>query len=213
MEYLEGVTLNQLVDISGPLNESRTIHIVLRVCRSLREAHKKNLIHRDIKPQNIMLCYFGETYDFIKVLDFGLVKELDPENKEEMTKLFEVGGTPMYMSPERITDPSQVDYRTDIYSIGAIIYFLLTGRKPFNKGVTDLDTINHVLNDPPTEIVDLTTSKDLLDIVHRCLRKNPHERFETVEQLILELENLKTPVWKQEQAGEWWNKHLTQYLE
>lgn len=213
MEYLEGITLTQLMDISGPVSEQRTIHILLQTCYSLREAHHKNLIHRDIKPQNIMLCYFGDTYDFVKVLDFGLIKDLDHDQEEDLTNIFEIGGTPMYMSPERLTAPSQVDRRTDIYSVGAVAYYLLTGHKPFHKGVTDLDTINHVLNDPPTKMVNPNISKELIEIVHTCLQKQPEERFESIEILINRLEKLSDKSWNQEKAQKWWNDNLVQYLE
>ncbi len=212
MEYLEGITINQLIDISGPVNKDRSLHIILQICYSLREAHHKNLIHRDIKPQNIMLCYFGDTYDFVKVLDFGLVKDLDREQGDELTTMFEIGGTPMYMSPERLTAPSTVNQRTDIYSVGAVAYFLLTGLKPFHKGVTDLDTINHVLNESPTLIVNPNIDKALEDIIHKCLEKEPENRYNSIEELICKLEGLMTTVWSQEKAKEWWNVNLSKYL-
>ena len=213
MEYLEGITINQLIDISGPVSTERSLHIILQVCYSLREAHHKNLIHRDIKPQNIMLCYFGDTYDFVKVLDFGLVKDLDKAQGDELTTMFEIGGTPMYMSPERLTAPSTVDQRTDIYSVGAVAYFLLTGLKPFHKGVTDLDTINHVLNESPTLIVNPNIDKVLEGIIRKCLEKEPESRYNSIEELICELEEVKTSVWSQEKAKEWWNVNLSKYLE
>ncbi len=120
MEYLEGVTLGDLVRRHGPLPEARTLHILRQICASLSEAHAVGLIHRDIKPSNIILTQRGGQYDFVKVLDFGLAKWADSHGSDALTATNAVSGTPLYVSPEAVTNPRQVDARADVYEIGAV---------------------------------------------------------------------------------------------
>ena len=142
MEYLDGVTLAELVAHSGPVPAGRVIHILRQVGAALREAHLRGMIHRDVKPENVMLCRRGED-DVVKLLDFGLVKNLEHAQTRDITKQLKILGTPRYMAPERILNPADVDARSDIYAVGAVGYFLLTG-KPIFEGDNSLEITNQV---------------------------------------------------------------------
>ena len=122
MEYLDGVTLAELVAHSGPVPPGRVIHILRQVGAALREAHLHGMIHRDVKPENVMLCRRGED-DVVKLLDFGLVKNLERAGTRDVTKQVKILGTPRYMAPERIVNPADVDARSDVYALGAVGYF------------------------------------------------------------------------------------------
>ena len=209
MEFLEGINLSQLSNTCGVISPDRTLYILLQICYSLKEAHHKGLIHRDIKPQNIMICSLGDMYDVVKVLDFGLVKDIEDETKEELTTLFEIGGTPMYMSPERLVAPQTVDYSTDIYSVGVIAYFLLTAKKPFLLGVTKADIINQVINQKPLEMKVENLTEEFSDIIYRCMEKDPADRPADMNELIALLERLNTHTWTQQQAKIWWEENIS----
>ena len=131
MELLDGVNLAQLVAVEGKLSPSRAIYLLLQVCGSLREAHAAGLIHRDIKPANIMVCRRGGLFDVVKVLDFGLVKEFRCDGEPSVEQSQQVSGTPRYIAPERLAAPQEVDARSDLYSWGAVAYYLLTGEEIF----------------------------------------------------------------------------------
>ena len=145
MELLRGINLLQLVGFDGPLPPGRVVHLLRQACGALAEAHAAGLIHRDIKPANLMVCVYGGIPDFLKVLDFGLVKDIGarrgavPEAAAAMATgdagLSQDGsllGTPLYMAPEGMSDPAQVDVRADVFALGAVGYFLLTGASPFS---------------------------------------------------------------------------------
>jgi len=208
MEYLKGINLSQLSDISGIVCPERVTYILLQVCYSLKEAHHLGLIHRDIKPQNIMICNLGDMYDVVKVLDFGLVKDIESQTDESLTNVFEIGGTPMYMSPERLTAPQLVDYRTDIYSVGVLAYFLLTAQKPFLTGVTDFDLMNQVINEVPLEIKSKQIPKNFSKLIMQCMEKDPTNRPADMEKLIALLEEINTNQWNQQKAKDWWVKKI-----
>src|SRR5688572_12916365 len=146
MEYLEGLTLTGLVHHAGPVPAGRVIHILRQLAAALREAHRRGMVHRDVKPDNIMLCRRGED-DFVKLLDFGLVKDVEREQTRDVTKQIRILGTPRYMSPERIRNPADVDARADVYALGAVGYYLLTGKQLF-EGDDSLDISNQVLHTP-----------------------------------------------------------------
>ena len=132
MEYLPGVTLEQLVNEHGPLPAPRAIHLLRQVCGALGEAHAIGLIHRDIKPSNVMVCDRGRIRDVAKLLDFGLVMpQRDLSESERLTQEGSIAGTPAYMSPEQAEGRTDLDCRSDIYSLGALAYFTLTGQSPF----------------------------------------------------------------------------------
>ena len=140
MEYLPGLNLGELLSLDGPLPAGRIIFILKQVCASQEALYERGLVHRDIKPQNIMLCERGGQYDFVKVLDFGLVWQVGDGHDTRITRPHRVIGTPLYMAPERITNPLEADLRSDIYSLGAVAYHLLSGRPVF-RSVTDLELL------------------------------------------------------------------------
>ena len=176
MEYLKGLNLKELVESTGRLPYERVIYILEQVSLSLREAHEEGLIHRDIKPLNIMLCYSGGACDVIKVLDFGLVKDILHASKE-MTLTRQITGTPMYMSPERLKSPKDVDDRSDIYAVGAVAYYLITGRTIF-QGDDDMNLLYDIINSKPRsiEVFRDDIPKELSDLVFSCLEKDPSKK-------------------------------------
>jgi serine/threonine-protein kinase len=148
MEYLEGETIGRLVLQDGPLPVARVIHLLRQACAGLAEAHGKGMVHRDVSPSNLMVCHYGGEYDFLKILDFGLVKNIAAEGEETITRTLRLLGTPLYMAPERLRDPADVDARADIYAVGAVAFFVLTGRRMFET-LDDLALTSLVLNEVP----------------------------------------------------------------
>ena len=177
MELLNGSTLEHLARSSGPLPAGRVIHILEQMAGSLSEAHDKGLIHRDIKPSNAILCERGGLFDVVKVLDFGLVKEIAQTNGN-LTQANVLIGTPLYMAPEIISQPGQASQQSDLYALGAVGYFLLTGRNVFEGGSAVEICARH-LNDPPvppSERAGLPVPADLDAIILGCLEKDPTRR-------------------------------------
>jgi serine/threonine-protein kinase len=180
MEYLPGMRLDELVAQEGPQPPARVIHFLRQLCGALREAHEAGLIHRDIKPSNVIVGKYGGVEDVPKLLDFGLVRSLSVGNSTE-TKLTREGvilGTPAFMSPEQANGVAAVDVQSDLYSLGAVAYFLLAGRPPF-AGLPALQTVLahlHQLPEPPRQHCPDVPS-DLETIVLRCLAKDPGQRF------------------------------------
>ena len=168
MELLDGVTLQQLVDAEGPQPPSRVIHILEQLCAALREAHDAGLIHRDIKPDNIVLCRRGGLADVAKLLDFGLVAQVAASTNTDV-----VVGTPLYLSPEAITAPNSVSARSDLYALGAVAYFLLTGTPVFH-GTSVVEVCSQHLYADPQPLPHV--GADLERIVLDCLSKNPLDR-------------------------------------
>lgn len=207
MEYLDGIDLQQLVNIDGPQSEARVIHILRQICGSLFEAHSSGLVHRDIKPANIMLNRRGCNPDFVKVLDFGLVKDISGEAAKKSNAL---AGTPLYMSPEAIQSPMSVDARSDIYAVGAVGYFLLTGETVFNAaGILELCQ-KHVDEHPvpPSQRSDQTVSKELENAILKCLDKSRANRPQTARELSELLEQCPhTGDWSIEWSEQWWSRH------
>lgn len=210
MEYLPGITLDLLVASDGPQPESRVIHILRQACGSLAEAHSAGIVHRDIKPSNIMLCERGGTFDFVKLLDFGLVKPIDESSDMALTAVNAVAGTPHYLSPEGISDPDQVDGRSDIYCLGAVAYFLLTGRHVF-EGQSVIEVFGQHLNTqpkPPSSRLGRQISKDLEDIILRCLAKDMTLRPQDALLLREELDAcVDSDGWGEAEAYAWWADH------
>jgi tRNA A-37 threonylcarbamoyl transferase component Bud32 len=209
MEYIDGFNLAELVAMEGPLPPTRVIHILLRICDALDEAHHAGLIHRDIKPSNIMVYRRGRLADAVKLLDFGLAKSLNPEESLDETHPFYRAGTPRYMAPERWSDRQKVDVRSDIYSIGALAYYLLSGQAPF-QGVDVTDLLYQVMRETPKPLSDLSLSPlpEALDsLVMRCLAKDPEHRPQALSVLLSTLEHLQTIYpWSQEDAMAWWEE-------
>ncbi|KPK61836.1 MAG: hypothetical protein AMS21_08815, partial [Gemmatimonas sp. SG8_38_2] len=210
MEYLPGYSLNQLVELFGPLPEARVIHILDQACSSLAEAHSAGIIHRDVKPSNIMVCERGGIHDVVKVLDFGLVKEVDQASDLSITAVGSVTGTPLYVSPEGIKSPDDADGRSDLYCLGAVGYYLLTGGHVF-PGESPLEVFSHHLTstpEPPSARVDREIAKDLEDLILRCLEKDPNQRPGDAHALRDELANCRDAgSWGEKEAIRWWQEH------
>lgn len=210
MELLDGATLAEVVELDGPLSAARTIHILEQAAGALAEAHGINLIHRDIKPVNIMLVEQGGSADVTKVLDFGLVKELKGIGDASLTQIDSVTGTPQYLAPEGVTDPSSVDERSDIYALGAVGYYLLTGHHVFS-GATTMEICSHHLHSkpkPPSERTKKTIPADLEALILSCLAKDPADRPQDAHTLVSELSACEDHgLWTQDEARSWWNAH------
>lgn len=210
MELLDGMSLEDLVHKHGPQPASRVIHFLRQTCESLEEAHKKGLIHRDIKPSNIFFCKTGIAYDFVKVLDFGLVKQLEPSETLNLTIGGTCVGTPAYMAPEVALGQSQLDGRVDIYGLGCVAYFLLTGSQVFKETTATAAAIAHVqkIPIPPSQATELPIPAELEEIVLRCLEKKPGNRPASARELNRLLAAITvTPEWTPESAEKWWELH------
>jgi len=211
MEYLDGVTLEQLVRDEGPQPPARVVHLLVQVCGALGEAHSVGLIHRDVKPANMILTRRGGVPDFVKVLDFGLVKRRSGPDSAALSGTHELLGTPGYWSPESILSPDRVDGRSDIYSLGAVAYYLLTGATVF-QGKTIVEMASQHLHAepvPPSERSTRPIPKSLDDVVLRCLAKSPEARFQSaaeLEQALLSCADVG--VWSKADAEAWWNAHM-----
>ncbi len=206
MEYLEGMSLCELVANHGPLPEDRVIHLLCQVCGSLAEAHSKGLVHRDIKAENIALSVCGGAYDFVKVLDFGLVAVKD--EIPDLADSCKLMGTPAYMAPESIQSPDQVDERTDIYALGAVAYYCTTGKLLFgDKPLTQL------LRAQISEVPDLKTmpcSEEFREIIAGCLQKEAINRPQNVMDLAQRLSSCPMAnSWSFEDAQRWWEENVT----
>ncbi|HQY65146.1 MAG: serine/threonine protein kinase [Myxococcales bacterium] len=189
MEYLEGQTLYQAIRRDGFITEERAVNIVSQICRGLREAHAIGVIHRDLKPANIFLVKHGDESDFVKILDFGLVKNVLEKAEDQITQTGLFMGSPKYMAPEQIHGAA-VDARTDIYSLGVVLCELLTGKVPFDRATSVSILMAHVSESPPplAELKpDIVASIEVEDIVHRCLAKNPDDRYASMDDLLLAL--------------------------
>jgi eukaryotic-like serine/threonine-protein kinase len=210
MEYLRGLTFQQLVDRYGPLPPERVAYFLLQVCASLREAHGHGLIHRDVKPSNIMACNLGGTADVVKLLDFGLVQTATPgEEQVHPAARHYLAGTPAYLSPEQASGHGKPDARSDIYSLGAVGYFLLTGEPPFVRdSPVELIVAHREDAVPPISNPWRAVLADLESIILRCLEKEPARRF-------LDVAGLEGAVsecacagrWTKTDRERWWLEH------
>lgn len=188
MEYLEGRTLHRAIRGEAPFDEERAAHIARQICRALREAHSLGVIHRDLKPANIYLVEHADESDFVKVLDFGLVKSVEG-NTEDLTQAGLFMGSPKYMSPEQIRG-DKVDVRTDIYSLGVVLYEMVTGKVPFDRPNSVNILMAHVNEAPPPlrqMTPDVAISPALEEVIFKCLAKDPNERFASMDELLVAL--------------------------
>ena len=206
MEYVNGLTLAKLIELERELPAARVAFILESTCKSLREAHGRNLVHRDIKPQNIMLCQRGGESDVVKVLDFGLVKPVESHDATKITKTMGVIGTPLYLAPERLRDPGVDDPRSDIYALGAVGYNLLTGRDIFYD-VSDVDVYYHVLNTVPPRVSELLPDvpNELDQMIADCLSKDVDSRPASVDAMLEILRDLASD-WTPADADAWWKE-------
>ena len=208
MEYLPGLNLEKLVGQYGALPAQRVICVLHQLCGALAEAHAVGLIHRDIKPSNVILCSRGGLYDVAKLLDFGLVRmqSTDP-SVAGATQAGLIFGTPAYMSPEQALGNSELDARSDIYSLGALAWFLALGEPPFVRdGV--IQTLAAHINEPAPSLLSRSPAfpEDLANIVQRCLAKDPDNRFPNVTSLEQALVKCRSAgAWTQVEAAAWWN--------
>jgi eukaryotic-like serine/threonine-protein kinase len=208
MEFLEGMDLETLIRENGPLPTGRVIHILRQVCDSLEEAHSFGLVHRDIKPANIHLGQVGLRHDFVKVLDFGLVKEVASVSGEHSLATIPgqmALGTPAYMAPEMaLGEP--VDGRADIYALGCVAYYLVTGKLVFEAEKAFQLIAKHLQTPPvpPSQRTDRPVSPELERLILKCLEKNAKDRPQSASQLAQSLEWIPTDAWGEEQAKRWW---------
>ena len=206
MEYLDGINLGQLVRDYGPQPSSRVIHLLQQACGSLAEAHATGLIHRDLKPDNLMLCCRGGIPDMLKVLDFGLARVVSAHPERDMLPIG-ISGTPLYMPPEAVTAPQSLDARSDLYSLGAAAYFLLTGLPVFEGGSLTEILRQHMseVPQPPSHRLGLAIDPDLEAIVLQCLAKDPADRPKSAQELSSLLSKCSTAkAWNHPDAAEWW---------
>jgi len=217
MEFLEGLDAERIVKKFGPMPAGRVIHVIRQVCHSLSEAESISLVHRDIKPANIMLCRYGEDYDFVKVLDFGIAKAiLEPITAESaatvpaLTAEHVVRGTPAFIAPEQALGGGSVDHRADIYGTGCLAYWLLTGQLVFTGDTPMQLIIQHAkaVPQPPSARTELAIPKELDAIVLACLAKNPSDRPQTARELAHQLETVPLRSdWTPALARGWWETH------
>jgi hypothetical protein len=217
MELLDGLDAERIVKEFGAMPAARVIYVIRQVCHSLSEAESVSLVHRDIKPANIILCRYGEDYDFVKVLDFGIVKAIqEPGNAAgeptltALTAEHVVRGTPAFMAPEQVLGGRPVDHRADIYGIGCLMYWLLTGELVFTGDTPMQLLVRHAQEtpDPPSARTELPIPKELDAIVLACLAKDPSDRPQTARALARRLEAVPvTGEWNPDLARAWWETH------
>jgi serine/threonine protein kinase len=210
MEYLSGIDLDRLVKGFGPQPEGRVIHILRQVCGSLAEAHRIGLIHRDIKPANILLTRRGGVCDVVKVLDFGVVKAMSMGSTAGLSADALVG-TPHYIPPEGVEKPESVNAQSDLYSVGAVGYWLLTGKTLFEEENVAALLSYQIRNEPlgPSARLGRKVSADLEGIIMGCLAKNPEKRPASAEALEEALAGCASATaWPVPEAEKWWRENV-----
>jgi serine/threonine-protein kinase len=212
MELLDGLDLEELVERFGPVPAERAVHILVQVCDSLGEAHECGLVHRDIKPSNVILSHYGSRVDFVKVLDFGLARPTDLGTTDvHMTADATILGTPAFMAPEQIVGDPAVGPRTDLYSVGCLAYWLLTGEHVFTGDRPFEVFAEHMSTQPvpPSRRTELSVPESLDRIILACLEKDPERRPASADALAALLRRVQPlPEWTDERAQRWWDMHL-----
>jgi len=219
MELLAGRDLESLVKKFGPLPADRVVFLLRQACHSLAEAHARGLVHRDVKPANIFVCRMGLDYDFVKVLDFGLVQYREVEASESVTETLVTAerliGTPAYLAPEIILGSADVDRRADVYALGCVAYYLLTGQRVFQEGSAMQALIDHVQTTPaaPSRRAPLAVPRQLDELVLACLKKKREERPQDASQLLALMSEIPPAgqPWTGTQAQSWWQTHLPEF--
>jgi serine/threonine protein kinase len=209
MELLEGASLQDLVDATGPQPVPRVVRVLRDVALALDEAHSVGLIHRDVKPSNIMLARQGGSYDVVKVVDFGLVKRLKDDDDPETSDTRYINGTPHYLSPEGVNTPHEVDARSDLYALGAVGYYLLTGRPVFEADTAFEVCMQHVQTAPLplSEVRGEPVPNQLERLILSCLAKRKDDRPASAQALADALDRLDLPPWTRADAERWWQRH------
>jgi len=217
MELLEGLDLHSMVKRFGPQPTERVIMLLRQACRSLAEAHEHGLVHRDIKPANLFVTRLGYEYDYLKVLDFGIVKDR-PDGPELSVLSAAQGflpGTPAFMAPEVVSRERQVDSRADLYSLACTAYWAVTGQLVF-EGNTPLQVLLQHVQTPPvpaSQISELPIPKEFDAILMKCLEKDPANRFSSALEVDAQLADVPTSgLWTQEKAGVWWQRHAPELM-
>ena len=215
MEYLKGLDLEQLVRNFGPLPDARTLHVLRQVARALAEAHQKGLVHRDVKPSNVMVCNRGGVPDTVKVLDFGLVKSFSSDDGHDtdrtiaITQSTTIVGTPHYLAPESIRGEKTVGPPADVYALGAVGFFLLTGQEVFSGSSTIEILAKHLNAEPlsPSRVAGRSIDERLESVLNRCLRKEPSDRYRDGRDLARALLSFELSGWTESEAQQWWEMH------
>ena len=215
MELLDGVDTEALIKRFGPIPAERVVHILRQICHSLSEAASFGLVHRDIKPANIFLCRYGEDFDFVKVLDFGIAKVAHETSSSEtqtaITIRDVIQGTPAFIAPEQALGGADVDARADIYSTGCVAYWLLTGQLVFTADTATKTLLAHAhaVPEPPSSRIQAPIPPDLDTLVLCCLAKDRERRPQSARHLLQRLDAiaLQEP-WTDARVREWWNTHL-----
>jgi serine/threonine-protein kinase len=213
MELLDGLDLDRMVRRFGPVDPARAAHLVTQACDSLGEAHGEGLIHRDVKPANLYVCRYGRRVDFVKVLDFGLVKQRDHGSAADdvnLTAENTVSGTPAFLAPEQVMG-GEVDGQADVYALGCVLYWVLTGQYVFDERSVMATMMAHVQAMPerPSARTEQPIPGPLDDLVLECLAKSPGDRPQGVDLLAERLASIPWEhPWTEACAREWWNRHL-----
>jgi serine/threonine-protein kinase len=211
MELLAGRDLETLVTEFGPVPADRAMFLLRQVCASLAEAHAAGLVHRDITPANIYVCRMGLEYDFVKVLDFGLVTSTDRSPEQTiLTGAYTTTGTPAFMAPEIVTD-GRVDERADVYALGCVAYFLLTGQLVFRADTPMQMFVKHLQAAPipPSQRAEMRIPRELDELVMACLDKDPGRRPQNAQDVHRRLLSCRTcETWNNHAARTWWARHL-----
>ena len=207
MELLDGLDLHQLVTRYGPVPAARAIHLIRQAAVSLQDAHDIGLIHRDIKPSNLFVCRLGRATDFLKVLDFGLVRSLDrSRDAQQLTQEGAVNTTPTFMAPETVLTPDAVDHRADVYQLGCVLFWLLTGQVVFPRDTSLHAALAHAQAALPTpsSVLQAPLPPGLDEFILQCLKKDPNQRPPSMEQVIERLDAIAVASWDSEVADTWW---------
>jgi serine/threonine-protein kinase len=211
MELVDGISLHTLVATFGPQPAGRVVPILEQICESLEEAHQNGIVHRDLKPSNVMLCKVALTHDFVKVLDFGLAKRVENVTlTQQLTLAGTTTGTPGYIAPEVALGEGSVDRRADIYALGCVAYFLLTGAPVFEDDNPTKLAMLHVqaAPEPPSRRTTLAIPPELEAMVMQCLAKPPSERPSSAAEAGRLLAAVNVPRWSNAEARAWWEEHL-----
>jgi serine/threonine protein kinase len=209
MEYLPGIDLEKFVRREGAIGSARVLHILRQVLGSLAEAHGRGLIHRDIKPANVILCQRGGISDFVKVVDFGLAKDPSYTQMPQITQTGSISGTPIYIAPECLKVPPELSPSVDIYAVGALAFYLLTGRELFTAP-NRLQILRDVMNKPaqrPSDVAPASIPPALDELVDRCLSKEPADRPASAQDMLASVDSIAADyAWSEEDADRWWEQ-------
>jgi serine/threonine-protein kinase len=210
MELLDGISLQTLVTTFGPQSAARVADLMKQMCASLEEAHRKGLVHRDLKPSNVMVCKLALAHDVVKVLDFGLAKAVRSSDVSQLTMEGVATGTPGYMAPEIAMGQGEVDARADIYALGCVGYFLLTGSLVFTDSNPMAMALKHVqaAPDPPSQRTELPIPASLETVIMRCLGKQPSDRPSSAREVARLVGACDIGPWTADDADEWWQRNL-----